>query len=303
METILKTDCLTKCYGQFRAVDNVSININKGDIYGLVGRNGAGKTTLIRLLTGLIIKTFGSFELYGIPDSQNINSVKNKMGAVVETPSLYYGMTAYENLKEQYLVLGLNDENAIYELLILVGLDNVGEKKVANFSLGMKQRLGIAMALLSKPEFLILDEPTNGLDPQGIIEIRELLLKLNKEFNLTILISSHILSELSKLATCYGFIEQGRLLKEISAEEIKLQCKNSTRIMVNSTEKAAGILENELNIKNYKIWSDTLIEFFDTFDIGELSIAFKKENISIVNIVKTEEDLESYYINLVGGAK
>jgi len=303
MENIVRTNYLTKCYGTYKAVDNVSITIKKGDIYGLVGRNGAGKTTLIRLLTGLIVKTRGSFELYGISDKQEINSVKCKMGAVVETPSLHFSMTAFENLMEQFIVLGLTNQNKIYDLLKLVGLSDVGNKKVSNYSLGMKQRLGIAMALISDPDFLILDEPTNGLDPQGIIEVRELLIKLNKELNMTILISSHILSELSKLATCYGFIEQGKLLKEISAAEIHAQCKKSTRVVVNTTKNVKEIIENELNIKNYKIWSETLIEFYEDFDIGELSIAFKKGNISIDNIIKNESDLENYYINLVGGAK
>jgi len=303
MENILKTYSLTKNYGMYKAVDNISLTIKKGDIYGLVGRNGAGKTTLIRLITGLILKTDGGFELYGVADYNDLSAVKMKMGAVVETPSLYFNMTAYENLMEQSLVLGFVDEKLIFNILDFVGLGNLGNKKVVNFSLGMKQRLGIAMALLNNPDFLILDEPTNGLDPQGIIEMRELLLKLNKEKQVTILISSHILTELSKLATCYGFIDNGKLLQEISSEEIHKKFKQSTRIAVNSTEKVKDIMDNELHIINYKIWSPTLVEIYDNFDIGDLSIAFKKAEITISNILKNEEDLESYYINLVGGAK
>lgn len=205
MNYILQTNSLTKKYKNFQALNGLTMNVPKGSIYGFVGKNGAGKTTLIRLICGLQEPTSGDFTLYGIRnDSKDIIKSRRRMGAVVETPSIYMDMTAEENLKQQYLVLGLPSYDGIPELLKLVGLENTGKKKAKNFSLGMKQRLGIAIALAGDPDFLVLDEPVNGLDPQGIVEMRELILKLNRERQITVLISSHILDELSRLATHYG---------------------------------------------------------------------------------------------------
>jgi ABC-2 type transport system ATP-binding protein len=226
MEYVLQTHGLTKQYKHFQALSGLSMHVPKGAIYGFVGKNGAGKTTLIRLICGLQEPTAGDFTLYGIQNStRDIVKSRRRMGAVVETPSIYLDMTAEENLKQQYLILGLPSYEGIQELLKLVGLENTGRKKAKHFSLGMKQRLGIAVALCGDPDFLVLDEPVNGLDPQGIVEIRELILKLNRERQITVLISSHILDELSKLATHYGIIDGGHMVKELSAEELDNLCR------------------------------------------------------------------------------
>ena len=214
MEYVLRTNGLCKHYRDFKALNGLTMSVPKGSIYGFVGKNGAGKTTLIRLVCGLQLPTSGDFELYGVKCSDKaISKSRRRMGAVVETPSIYLDMTAEDNLKQQYRILGLPSFDGISELLKLVGLDNTGRKKAKNFSLGMRQRLGIAVALCGSPDFLVLDEPINGLDPQGIIEIRELILKLNREQKITVLISSHILDELSRLATHYGFIDSGSIVR------------------------------------------------------------------------------------------
>ncbi|MDE6030142.1 MAG: ATP-binding cassette domain-containing protein, partial [Oscillospiraceae bacterium] len=244
MEYVLRTDNLCKSYRHFKALNGLTMNVPKGAIYGFVGKNGAGKTTLIRLICGLQYPTSGDFSLYGVPNSEDgITKTRRRMGAVVETPSIYLGMTAEDNLKEQFRILGLPSFDGIKDLLRLVGLENTGKKKARNFSLGMKQRLGIAIALAGDPDFLVLDEPVNGLDPQGIIEIRELILKLNRERQITVLISSHILEELSKLATHFGFIDGGHMLKEISAEELEKACRKCTRVGVSDTGILARVLD------------------------------------------------------------
>lgn len=226
MQYVLETNALTKRYKNFTALNGLTMHIPKGSIYGFVGRNGAGKTTLIRLICGLQEPDSGSYRIYDIKntDPQIVRS-RRRMGAVVETPSIYLDMNARDNIRQQYQILGIPSENEIDELLQLVGLSNTGNKKAKNFSLGMRQRLGIAIALAGNPDFLVLDEPVNGLDPQGIIEIRELILKLNQQHGITILISSHILDELARLATNYGFIDGGHLLKEMSAEELEKHCR------------------------------------------------------------------------------
>ena len=217
---IIKTENLTKLYNGNPAVDGVSITVNEGEIYGFVGRNGAGKTTVIRMLAGLAKKSSGSFSLFGIPDNNPaITAARRNMRVMVETATLHTGLTAVQNMTIQCKLLG-QDTKCIQKLLYDVELDRTGKKPVKNFSLGMKQRLAIAMAMVGEPKLLILDEPTNGLDPEGIFKVRELLVKLNREMGVTILVSSHILTELSKFATCYGFIERGRLIKELTAEEL-----------------------------------------------------------------------------------
>ena len=222
MEYVLTTDHLCKNYGHFKALNQCSMHVPRGAIYGFVGKNGAGKTTLIRLICGLQRPTSGSYRLYGSENTdKKILEAQRRIGAVVETPSIYLDMTAEENMKEQYYVLGLPSFEGIPQTLKLVGLEDAGKKKAKDFSLGMRQRLGIAIALAGKPDLLVLDEPTNGLDPQGIVEMRELILKLNRERQITVLISSHILDELSRLATHYGFIDKGTIVKEITAEELE----------------------------------------------------------------------------------
>ena len=214
MEYILETQNLEKKYKNFKALDNLNMHIPKGSIYGLIGKNGAGKTTLIRVICGLQKPTNGIYSIYGISNTnKKITDARKRMGAIIELPAIRLEATAMDNLKEQYKIVGLPNYDNLEELLKIVGLTNTGKKKAKNFSLGMKQRLGIAIALVGNPDFLILDEPINGLDPEGIIEIRELILRLNKERQITFLISSHYLDELSKIATEYGFIDKSKIIK------------------------------------------------------------------------------------------
>ncbi|MDR1616787.1 MAG: ATP-binding cassette domain-containing protein [Syntrophomonadaceae bacterium] len=222
MDTILQTRRLTKTYGAVNALDSVTMAVPKGSIYGFVGKNGSGKTTLMRIVAGLVFPSGGEFALYGQTKKSGLLAARKRMGAVIETPAIFPNMTARDNLKAQCRVIGC-DDNKIGGILKTVNLSGTGDKKAKNFSLGMKQRLGIAMALIGEPDFLMLDEPINGLDPEGIVETRELLLRLNKERGVTILISSHILSELSRLATHYGFIGEGRLIEETAASEVEKQ--------------------------------------------------------------------------------
>ena len=300
MDYILTTENLGKHYKHFKALNGLNMHVPKGSIYGFVGRNGAGKTTLIRLICGLQEPTDGSFTLYGIRNTgKNIVAARRRMGAVVETPSIYMDMTAEENLKQQYLVLGLPSYDGIPELLKLVGLENTGKKKAKNFSLGMKQRLGIAIALAGDPDFLILDEPTNGLDPQGIIEMRELILKLNRERQITVLISSHILDELSRLATHYGIIDAGRMVKELSAEELEAACRKCMRVTVSNTKALIRVLD-KMDVE-YKILSATQADVFAKLNISQLTLAFAEEDCELLEVQERDESLESYFVSLVGG--
>ena len=278
------------------------MHIPKGAIYGFVGKNGAGKTTMIRIMTGLQKPDSGSYTLYGVPHTDpGMRKMRRRMGAVIETPSLYMDMTAKENLKMQYRMLGLPSFQGIGELLEQVGLANTGKKKVKNFSLGMKQRLGIAMALCGNPDFLVLDEPTNGLDPQGIVEIRELILKLNQQQQITVLISSHILGELAKVATCFGFIDQGMVLKEISAKDLESACRKCTRIEVSDTRPLAYTLD-KMGV-DYNILSDETADIYAKINLTQLTLALAEESCDIYSVQEKDESLESYYISLLGGGK
>ena len=300
MEYVLTTSGLSKKYGKFQALDDLSMHIPKGAIYGFVGRNGAGKTTLIRLICGLQEPTQGAYSIYGIDyTDKSISKSRRRMGAVVETPSIYLDMTAEDNLKQQALILGLPSYDSIPEILKLVGLDNTGKKRVRNFSLGMKQRLGIAVALMGNPDFLVLDEPVNGLDPQGIIEIRELILKLNKEKQITVLISSHILDELSRLATHYGFIDKGRLVKEISATELEAACRKCIKVEVTDTKALVRVLDAEG--LEYEVISDTVANIYGKVNLSQLVLALAKEECELISSHEQDESLENYFINLVGG--
>lgn len=302
MDYILETRSLSKHYGRFKALDGMNMHVPKGAIYGLVGKNGAGKTTLIRLICGLQEPSSGSFTLYGTENRDKaIVRARRRMGAVVETPSLYPDMTAEDNLKMQYRVLGLPSFEGIDQLLQLVGLENTGKKKARNFSLGMKQRLGIAVALAGDPDFLVLDEPVNGLDPQGIIEIRELILKLNRERQISVLISSHILDELSRLATHYGFIDSGRMVKEISAEELDTVCRKCVRLVVSDVKPLGRVLDS-MGIE-YNILSPTQADVFARVNLSGLVNALAKENCELIAAQERDESLESYYVNLVGGVR
>lgn len=300
MEYVLTTHRLTKKYGKFKSLDELSLHIPKGAIYGLVGKNGAGKTTLIRVICGLQKPTKGSYSIYGVKNTEkSICKSRRRMGAVVETPAIYMDMTAEDNLKQQCLILGVPTYDSVPDILKLVGLDHTGKKRARNFSLGMKQRLGIAVALVGNPDFLILDEPINGLDPQGIIELRELILKLNREFQITVLISSHILDELSRLATHYGFIDKGYLVKEISADELENVCRKCVFLEVTSTAALARVLDAE-GIE-YEILSDHTANVYGRFNLSNLVLSLAKENCDIISSHEQDESLENYFINLVGG--
>jgi len=302
MEYILTTTELSKQYGRFNALDGLSMRVPKGAIYGFIGKNGTGKTTLIRLICGLQTPTSGEYCLYGIDSrDKEIGTARRQMGAVVESPAIYADMTAEENLKIQYQLLGLSSYEGIPELLKLVGLENTGKKKVRNFSLGMKQRLGIAIALAGKPDFLVLDEPTNGLDPQGIIEIRELILKLNRERHITVLISSHILDELSRVATYYGFIDTGRIVKEMSAEELNAALKKGIHVEVTDTQALSRVLD-EMKIE-YKILSEKEADIYAKINVSKLTLALAKENCEVISMQEHTDNLESYFISLIGGGK
>ena len=302
MDYVLKTNALSKNYGHFKALNGLSMNVPKGAIYGFVGKNGAGKTTLIRLICGLQNPSSGDYILYGRKNMEKeIVKSRRRMGAVVETPSIYLDMTAEENLKQQYRILGLPSFDGLYEILELVGLDDTGKKKARNFSLGMRQRLGIAIALVGDPDFLVLDEPVNGLDPQGIIEIRELILKLNRDRQITVLISSHILDELSKLATYYGFIDNGSIVKEVSAAELEKTCRKCVHMEVSDTKELARVLD-KMKVE-YKIFSDTEADVFAKIKISQLTLELAKVNCEVISMQEKDESLESYYISLVGGGK
>ena len=300
MEYVLQANDLVKEYGKHTVLKGISMNIPKGAIYGFVGKNGAGKTTLLRQICGLQKPTSGEYFIYGISDKdKNIIKSRRRMGAVIETPSVYREMSAEENLKEQYRVLGLPSFDDIPVLLKLVGLEDTGKKKAKNFSLGMRQRLGIAIALAGNPDFLILDEPINGLDPQGIIEIRELILKLNREYGITVLISSHILGELAKVATHYGFIDKGVIVQEMTAEELEHECRTRTRITV-SDSKILGQVLDEFGLE-YTILTDAEVDVFGEIDITELVMRLFFFKCKVISIRVQEENLESYFMNLVGG--
>jgi ABC-2 type transport system ATP-binding protein len=298
--SIVKTNALGKKYGERYAVQDLNVEIRRGQIYGLIGQNGAGKTTLIRMLTGLITSTEGQIELFGECGEQALQKARRRIGSIVETPALYPGMTAHANLEAQARLLGIADSAAVIgEALELAGLDSAGNKKVRDFSLGMRQRLALAQAMLANPEFLVLDEPVNGLDPKGIIENRELLTRLVAEKGMTILISSHILSELSLLATNYGIIDNGRLIKQISADKLQSECRQSIRLFTTETEKAVSFLKDHFHVKDVEILMGKEIRIFEQFDhITQMNMALCKADIPVNAIGMEGQDLEAYFMKL-----
>lgn len=301
MEYVLETNALCKRYRDFTALNGLDMHIPKGAIYGFVGRNGAGKTTLIRLLCGLQEPTGGSFTLYGVNHTApGIERCRRRMGAVVESPAIYPDMTAEENLRQQHLVLGLPAADGAAGLLHLVGLDGTGKKKAKDFSLGMRQRLGIAITLAGSPDFLVLDEPVNGLDPQGIIEMRELILKLNRERGITVLISSHILDELSRLATHYGFIDGGHMVREMSAAELESCCRKCMRMEVSDTRALSRVLDRMQ--AEYRIADETHADVYAELPVTELVLALAETHCRVRSIKERDESLESFYMNLIRGA-
>lgn len=299
-ELLLSTSALTKQFGRHKAVDQVSMHIKRGAIYGFIGRNGAGKTTTLRMIGGLASPTAGEIEMFGCR-GRELKQIRSRVGCLIEGPGLYGNMTARDNMKMKCLLLGVQKKGYIEELLEVVGLKDVGKKHVKRYSLGMKQRLGIAMALIGEPDLLVLDEPINGLDPQGIAEVRETILRLNKERNMTILISSHILEELSKIATDYGIIHQGTLLQEITDEELRKRCSERLEITLSSPELAIPVLDR-LGIRRYQVMDKEHIYVFERLDeSARLNMEFAKAGIPVKGLAVTNEELETYFLNLTGG--
>lgn len=296
-ETILKTSGLTKCYGKQKALDGIDLTVNRGEICGLIGKNGAGKTTLMKVITGLTCVDNGTFELFGKAD---VKEERTRIGCIIDSPAFFGNLSAYDNLKYYCILKGITDLTKIGKALEGVGLTDTGKKKYRNFSLGMKQRLGIALAILDEPELLILDEPINGLDPIGIADMRELFRKLNKEAGITIVISSHILPELDSLATRFIFIDSGRIVKSLSKEELDDECRVSLNITCDDTSKASTVLERYLGIKEYKITDSRTIKIYDPVQEEELRAALEKEGMQILSVESKGVSLEDYFRMIVG---
>ncbi|MEE1318860.1 MAG: ATP-binding cassette domain-containing protein [Ruminococcus sp.] len=301
-EYLLYTNSLTKTFKNHNAVNCIDIHIKKGAIYGLIGRNGAGKTTLLKMISGLSKPTSGQIHIF----AKNVNELANlskQIGCHIEAPGLYPEMTAYQNLKCKCIQRNINNTAYIKELLELVGLDSAGNKKTGKFSLGMKQRLGIAMALVGNPDLLVLDEPINGLDPQGIREVREILIKLNRERGITIIVSSHILDELAKIATDYGIIHNGELVREIAVNDLMEQCKEKIMIKTQNPEKAAAVLD-KLKIDSYSVVDDNSIEIFGYIsESAHINSELVNAGCKISEITIQSDSLEDYYLKLTGGVQ
>lgn len=285
------------------ALDNVSFEVRKGNIFGLVGKNGAGKTTLIRIAAGQVLAASGELSLFGEHRPGGLERARHRMGCMIETPSFFPYLTAEENLECYRIQRGIQDKGCVKQALQQVGLVAVGRKKFKEFSLGMKQRLGLALAILGKPELLLLDEPINGLDPMGIVEFREILLKLNREQGVTILISSHILSELSSLATHYGFLEKGRLLEQVSAQEIQNRCRDCLVVRVMDTDMAAAALE-QIKIRDFEVLPEGVIRIYSHLDRPQdISETIVKSGAALVGMETKTASLEDYFLQLIGGAQ
>jgi len=303
-EYVLKTNNLTKTYHGTKVLQEVSITLEAGKIYGLIGRNGAGKTTLMRLVSGLTFPTEGSIELFGESGEAGLQQERKRLGCMIEYPSFIPYMSAEENLNYHRIIRGAPSKTIVKEVLELVGLSNTGKKKVKNFSLGMKQRMGIAISLLSDPELLILDEPMNGLDPIGVVEIRKLLTKLCEERQITIMISSHNLPELYQLATDYIIIHQGRIKQTITLEELDEKCRHHYLISCNQPENLVSILEMKLNTNNFKVMPDKTVKLYDYLEDRDLVAKTIYENGIVVNNLSVQGDtLEDYFISIIGGGQ
>ncbi|EPY2272482.1 ABC transporter ATP-binding protein [Clostridium sporogenes] len=300
---VLKVNKITKKYKGINVLDNISMTIRKGEIYGLIGLNGAGKSTLLKIITGLAIPNSGSIELFGEHEKNKVEYSRRRIGAVIETPALYENKTVYENMYINRIQKGIPGEESIEKALNQVVLTEVKNRKVKTLSLGNKQRLAIAMALLGEPEFLILDEPINGLDPIKIIEIRELLKNLNVQYGITILMSSHILGELYHVANQYGIIHKGRLIEEITLDELEDICKKFIHIKVSDSAKAAVIINKKLNTSNYDVLPNNIIKLYDYIEQpGKVTEILVKGGITVEQIMPMGEDLEGYFSKVVGEA-
>lgn len=302
MSAIIKTTNLTKVYGNQTSVDHLSMSVKQGEIYGFLGRNGAGKTTTIRMLLGLIKPTNGEIEIFGENLLENQKEILRRIGSMVEVPGFYENLTAKENLLINSKIMGIYKKNAIEEALEIVGLQDETKKLVGKYSLGMKQRLGIARALVHYPEVLILDEPTNGLDPIGIKEMRRLIKSLAEERNITILISSHILSEIEQLADTMGIIHGGKLLEEVTFDDLRKRNRRYIEFQVSNDNKAVMLLEKHFNILDYEAHDDGNIRVYSYLgQQGKMNKLFVQNDIEVFKITMSEDKLEDYFTNLVGG--
>ena len=299
---ILVTRGLTKRYGNHLAVDHVELSIQKGQIYGLVGRNGAGKTTIIRMVTAQTVPTEGEVSLFGASGERELSKMRARTGAMVETPSFYPYLTARQNLEYYRIQRGIPGRRVVDEVLEEVDLAGTGKKTFKNFSLGMKQRLGLALALMNRPDLLLLDEPINGLDPEGIVEFRNLLLRLNQERQTTILISSHILSEIALLADDIGIIDKGVLLEEESLEEMERKNRRYIRFIVSDSRKAAEILEKDFGTGNYEICEENSIRLLDVdLPAAAVNRTFVRQGVDVSEVHLCEDTLEDYFKKVTGG--
>lgn len=300
MNCILETNQLTKIYGKKHALDGVSVHVGQGDIYGLVGRNGAGKTTLMKIVTGLANPSSGDYSFFG-KNSGNIGELAQRRGQLIESPAYMGGLDGERNLWIKCMSLGIKDKNEPKRLLKLVGLEEAGKKHVGKYSFGMKQRLGLAMALLGHPDLVVLDEPINGLDPQGISDVRNIIRQTAKDEGTTFLISSHILDELAKIATRYGIINAGKLVEESTAEELNAKCESKISLVTDNVSAASTVLEN-LGFSTYKVLDGGCIDIFEQPErLNEISIALASSGVAVLEMAKKSQSLEDYYINLVGG--
>ena len=303
-ENVLVTHGLTKRYGNATAVDHVDLTIKKGDIYGLVGRNGAGKTTIIRMVAAQTLPSDGTVELFGATGEDQLRKARARTGAMVEIPSFYPYLTARENLEYYRRQRGIAGAHVVEEALEQVNLADTGKKKFKTFSLGMKQRLGLALALMNRPDFLLLDEPINGLDPEGIVEFRNLLLELNRQYQTTILISSHILSELQNLATCYGFIDKGHMLEQVTAAELAEKCRDCIELKVDDAPRAAAMLEKELGLRDFEVLPGGAIRLYEGLETPQnVTGLLVAQGINLYGLEHRGANLEDYFLNLIGGVR
>lgn len=301
-ENVLVTRSLTKRYGGTAVVDQVDLTLPKGEIYGLVGRNGAGKTTIIRMACAQTLPTSGEIELFGVTGERELQKARSRTGAMVETPSFYPYLTAVENLEYYRRQRGIAGKNVVDDALRQVGLADTGRKKFKTFSLGMKQRLGLALALMDRPDLLLLDEPINGLDPEGIVEFRNLLLELNRQYHTTILISSHILPELQNLATCYGFIDKGRMLEQVTAAALAEKCRDCLELKVDDAPRAAALLERQLGYRDFEVVAGGAIRLYEGLGEPEkVTRLLIEQGISLAGMEHRGANLEDYFLSLIGG--
>lgn len=301
-KNVFATRRLTKQYGRSTAVKGVDMNIEEGQIYGLVGRNGAGKTTIIRMAAAQTLPTSGEISLFDETSQAGLNQARGRIGSMVEIPSFYPYLSARQNLEYYRIQRGIPGAECVDQALEQVDLTKTGKKPFKTFSLGMKQRLGLALALMNRPELLLLDEPINGLDPQGIVEFRNLLLELNRSCGTTILISSHILSELSNLATCYGFLESGVMLEQISAKMLTEKCRACLQIAVNDASRAAMILEQQLGCHDYEVLPGNVLRLYDFLDRPQfVNAALVNAGVDLITCESKGANLEDYFLSLIGG--